>query len=104
MIKKFLKIYKKKLRSNKDNYIPKVDDVVEFVWYDRDLNELTTFGKIIKVLENNPSVVKILGDDCRTYIIAREWIKGEVDTDTKKTDASNLPSSPALEIFANENL
>lgn len=99
-----LLVLKKLIRPKKTNkriikHQPEVGDKIEFVWYDRDLVELTGRGEIIAAPENLP-VVKVLGSDQRIYIIAREWIKGEI----MELDETSVPKSPGLDIFANENL
>lgn len=68
-------IDKKEKRVIKDYPKLKFDngEGVKFKWFDKDLTEIITYGTIIEEPDDLP-VVKILGEDHRTYIVAKEWI------------------------------
>lgn len=98
-LKKLKKLVSRTKTSTNIIHAFQVGDKIEFKWYDRDLVELTGYGEITAAPENLP-VVKVMGDDERIYIIAREWIVREV----MSIDETSEPKSPTLDTFAAENL
>lgn len=70
---------------------------INFKWYDKDLREFTEYGHILDVSSVMP-VLKVLGDDKRTYIIAKEWV---IDDDF---EPDSIPTSEDLTRFSNDYL
>ncbi len=69
---------------------------INFKWYDKDLCEFTEHGVILESPLTMP-VLKVLGDDKRTYIIAKEWVINE-------EEENEYPYSEDLSRFSNDYL